>query len=811
MTQPRRQRIYATVEQLSIRYRVLDALVKALFPEHDVDSLKGILALAEEKGVDVPREEGRIPPLDPTDLAHSSAAEAENVREQGACGRRASALGFGTEAEGSAQAYAAAASEEPLGMPEGWLVPAPRGGYHYVGTASLVYFAQTVRQLVSQCNLTTMPSFDEAGLKRVLRAAEFTTYKVSHTIEANIRGHPLTVASEEVTEGASNADLNAVEIDAADSIGVRPSPSSSIRPFRSLRPIDHLPDRATSDILVQAFFTHVHPNIPIFHPSAFQVKYEATCSANPDANPFSRDHGWMASLMMVFVLGAQKLESQLGTTQSYELQQKYLSILFRDQLERMALTASLSNVQALVLLSLYQHNAGERNAAWLLIGQAARTAVALGMHRDGENGNFDPFERNTRRLVWWTLYVFEQFISLALGRPSYTETVGVTSALPDATFADSIGFPPSYLEHTVRLAEIYPKVRLFVGATSPHYASADRLAQASSVANGLLADLSSWRGRLPRHLHPSNRSLNSTQRRAVLLLHIWSDYLESIVTRSYILGRVNRNIPKGTEPNRPESQDDAVTALADRCVKAARSSVTNLLELAEANQLEGSVYLDFYALQHATMIIGLHFLGRPPASTPDDAELKGAISALLSRVKGFNLAPTYRIIMNVAMQLAYITGIGPDDDATQVTSSDPLPVPPMAPLAPLETDLSILDFPFQPPPSQQPPSFPGEVAVPTTTFPLPLTNTTQDVISGSAVGQTSLAALEQLFGPMPPSRPNSPPDIFADLYNLGIDISNDNPWDFFDVGNMAQSALQTQSQVDQQCNGAEGAGSFTAP
>jgi hypothetical protein len=652
-----------------------------------------------------------------------------------------------------------------------------------------------------------MPSFDEAGLRRVLRAAEFTTYKVSHTIEANIRGHPLTVASEEVTEGASNADLGAMELD-ADSIGVRPSPSSSIRPLRSLRPIDHLPDRATSDRLVQAFFSHIHPNLPIFHPSAFQVKYEATCSANPDANPLSRDHGWMASLLMVFVLGAQKLEAQLGTAQSYELQQKYLSILFRDQLERMALTASLSNVQALVLLSLYQHNAGERNAAWLLIGQAARTAVALGMHRDGENGNFDPFERNTRRLVWWTLYSFEQFISLALGRPSYTETVGVTSALPDATFADSIGFPPSYLEHTVRLAEIYSKVRLFVGATSPHYASADRLAQTSSVANRLLADLSSWRSRLPRHLDPSNRSLNSTQRRAVLLLHIWSDYLESIVTRSYILGRVNRDIPNGTGSNRPESPDDVVTALADRCVKAARSSVTHLLELAEANQLEGSVYLDFYALQHATMIIGLHFLGRPPTLTPDDAQLKSAISTLLSRVKGFNLAPTYRIIMNVAMQLAYITGIGPDDDATQVTSSDPVPAPPMAPL---ETELSVLDFPFQPPPPQQPSSFPDHVAVPTTTFPPPLTNTNLDLMPDSSVGQTSLAALEQLFGPMPPSRPNSPPDIFADLYNLGIDISNDNPWDFFDVGNMAQSALQTQAQVDQQCNGAEGAGSFKPP
>jgi hypothetical protein len=143
-----------------------------------------------------------------------------------------------------------------------------------------------------------------------------------------------------------------------------------------------------------------------------------------------------------------------------------------------------------------------------------------------------------------------------------------------------------------------------------------------------------------------------------------------------------------------------------------------------------------------------------------------------------------------------------------VASSDPVPG---HPVAPLETDLSILDFPFPPPPPQQPSSFSGDVAVPTTTFPLPLTNTTQDVISGSAVGQTSLAALEQLFGPMPPSRPNSPPDIFADLYNLGIDISNDNPWDFFDVGNMAQSALQTQAQVDQQCNGAEGAGSFTAP
>lgn len=742
---PRRQRVYTTVDQLSMRYRVLDLLVKGLFPDHDVDSLHGLLALADEKGIEVPQEESQIAPLDPRGASNgegaSDAPSPPVVQEQ--------------RDDPSLQDNSVAPSDDAA-VPEGWLVPAPNGGYHYIGTASLVYFAHTARRLVSKSNLATMPSYDEAGLRTFLRTAEFTTYQVSHAIADSRHGNPLAPTSED-----------AADLDQGSSSSGPTSPMYK-------RPVDMLPDRATSDLLVEAFFNHAHPNFPIFHRGAFQVKYESTWR-NSGQQPLTQDPGWMASLLMVFVIGAQKLEGDLGG-QPQALHQKCLSILFRDGLERIVLSSTLSNVQALLLLSLYQHNVGERNSAWLLVGQAARSAIALGMHRDGgEDSKFDPFERNTRRLVWWTLYMFEQTVSLALGRPSFTETVSVTASLPDATFTSSIvGLPPNFLQHSIELSRLHKKIRRFIGTLSPHYAAPSKLAEACPTANRLLAELSRWRTNLPSQLAPSYAFVNAAQRRAVLLMHIWSYYLESIIARAFILGRVDHDIPSITTAPAPAPPplSSNVAELAERCVQAAHSSVKLLLELEASGQLEGCVYLDFYAIYHATMIIGIHFLSRPLGLDAADVELKATISTLLARSKGVSVAPTYRILMNIAMPLAYIAGIAPE--TVETTDTTPAAASSATNLTPRDEQWPGPPYNMSPqahpqlfPRGEPPAAFSQSAAI------------GRDQPTANLGDPSSLTALEQLFGPIPQFQQSDLRlDAIADLYAIGFDPNDVNPRTF---------------------------------
>lgn len=48
---PRKQRLYGSVESLSLRYRVLDALAKGLFPDVDTGDVEKLLEIGREKGI----------------------------------------------------------------------------------------------------------------------------------------------------------------------------------------------------------------------------------------------------------------------------------------------------------------------------------------------------------------------------------------------------------------------------------------------------------------------------------------------------------------------------------------------------------------------------------------------------------------------------------------------------------------------------------------------------------------------------------------------------------------------------------------
>ena len=581
-------------------------------------------------------------------------------------------------------------------LPEGWLVPAPRGGKHYVGPASLVYFAGCARKLVEKSNMLSQLAYDDQGLRRYLQATEFTTYKTSHTIEANIQGHPATFAAQ--------AQESPSELKVA-------SPVSLILP-RTL-------DRNTTDQLVAAYFDRVHINFPVLHRAAFQMQYQRTYGQTMRQEP-----GWTCTLAMVYTLGAQALEPVLAT--SHQIQQDYLSIVVREGLGRLLLTSTLSNVQSLLLLALYQHNAGERNTAWILIGQAVRSAVALGLHRDGENSDFDPFERNIRRTVWWVMHMFEQFISLALGRPSFTDAINVNARIPEESYESGIGLPKGYLEHAVSLSQFIVRIKHAVGTLSVVYENTDRLVELYPAVMAIHAELIAWKKSCPPSLQLHQQFQSRQHRRLCFLQSVWADYLESVLCRPYLLCRITHDFKKSS---RPEVIDEA----ASLSVSAAEACMTKLLMLADDHLLEGSVWLDFYCAQHAIMITSLHFLGQP--TPPDGDSLKEALSNLIDTVQQTVLAPTYRITMNVALQLACIAGVGPD-------------MGPPVPATNLPSSTSpVTGIPVVPPAPDQ------------------ITSQNQ--------------TLEQLFGPMPPSAYHTEPDVYADHYNFGF--NTENPWDFFNL------------------------------
>lgn len=493
-----------------------------------------------------------------------------------------------------------------------------------------------------------------------MRAAVFTSSNRTTALEARIEGHPLAAA----------ADLS----ESADPFSPENAPIAAGTPA-ARGWADKLPRRDTADKLVRVFFARVHLNFNIFHRGTFQRRYEAIWrSGAPSpalASSAGPEPGFLCALFLVFALGAQATD-QDSQTDTAAIERKYLSLVIRDGLPRLVLTATLSNVQALMLLSLYQHNAGERNTAWMLLGQAARMAIALGMQRDGENENFDPIERNTRRLVWWTLHLFEQSLCFVLGRPGSTDLYEVSASLPDDTVTDGGDLPPDYLAFAVSLSDISLRIKRFVGAISNDYDNPQALDGAADYALRLNQQLLDWTALLPLHLQSDYNFAVTKHRRVVLFLHVQLEHLRTCLGRPYLLGLTSLELDgtssSGISPN--------IRTLARLSRLAAKAVVDTLQLLAEAHLLEGQVWFDFFYVHHSCLVLSLPYLSQSslhgqrqqPASENEDSSFRWAVLNILTIAQHARLAPTYRILINVAIQFARIVGIWPEDIPTRPPS-----------------------------------------------------------------------------------------------------------------------------------------------
>ncbi|CAK7227131.1 hypothetical protein SBRCBS47491_006465 [Sporothrix bragantina] len=381
-----------------------------------------------------------------------------------------------------------------------------------------------------------------------------------------------------------------------------------------------LPPRETANIFVRVFFDRVHPNYPLFHRNTFLLRYEALwqqppnestpvphpATPSPQANAGGNgssssspsgqqdDYGWNCCLAMVFAFGAQVLEDHDRARRAAAgMQRRYLNLV-RSSLSRLAGTTNLANVQALLLLQLYEHNSGQRNAAWTFLGCASRMAVALGMHRDGvaipvtpmgppepKTGNNNTQrrgggggslvsravaaanlpasasspeqvnDRNARRRVWWTLYSFERSLCIMLGRPSALDEAEIAVAAPNDE-SQSADLPQGHSASLLKLIRITWRIKqmVFPAPGSAHNIgfSSNQAYSAyypvstdpSAIPRQLLSELEEWRNSLPAHLQPGWKSTDLSHRRAVLILHVQYQYARSLATRQYVLDRAER-------------------------------------------------------------------------------------------------------------------------------------------------------------------------------------------------------------------------------------------------------------------------------
>ncbi|KAM0141634.1 hypothetical protein ACHAO1_001823 [Botrytis cinerea] len=632
-TLPRKTRIYGSVETLSMRYRVLDALVKGLLPNKDTNEIDVLYEIAAEHKITLP------------EFTEENLAAGDTRMEEIFAQVPKELASSPAYSEGSQRAL----KEEPTpteksatlpSSPQETLVPTPSGGQsHFIGPSSSFGFALNLRALVG--SYAQVLDQNDPSMKLMIN---FATSKWSKGLEPK--------AAEEKHTAPGPADLER-DPQVSRSRHVLPlvpgKDPSEKEPLSSL-----LPAREIADVLVQSFFDHVHPDFMLFRRRSFEQRYESMWSQlGNQVQDF--EAGWLCSVLMVLVLGAQTIDPQddlyLQMIHNYK-------VWVQSRVSQLQYTSTLVNIQALLLLHMYLHNMSERNAAWTMLGAVLRMAMTLGMHREGGNRNLDAGEIEVRRRVWWTIYVLEQNSCTILGRPCSIDDMEVTVKYPNEDLLDgSAHVPMGYVEELCRLTRIMARTSKMMYPSNVILSPGDEKHRII-WADRLLAESDEWRERLPPHLRLGLQGIPRAHSRAIYLLHLQFHLVQSLVTRPYAVRKamlqVARKKGKHVSANHLGEQEHK---LSSKCGLSSKEALKLIYHLITLNQFNGVTWTDPYYVYHSVAVIALEFLAKDEPDNDEEISRRKAVFDVRNAMDNIRLCPVFAMLTQVSFQFAQIVGI----------------------------------------------------------------------------------------------------------------------------------------------------------
>lgn len=604
--------------------RCLEAIVSGAFPDEATSTISDLLTLGRCKGYHMPDvstvsstqddmsidDSTLYPPLH---IENSSPVNLHLERNDGSEVHR----------EGSKHHH-----ETPR------LIQDTAGRSHYIGPSGSLSFFAELRKLVSERQPTS----------------RFASDNVAEALEA--RPEPL--------DDSHLANLNAVSSPATVLSVVE-----SLRSTSCLRKVPpHILDK-----LVHLFFDHVHADFPLFHRAIFLDEFESYTLSRDEPRMGAHirypaeggrtdpDDGWLVCLHMMIAFGClvqrtlNANDNSAAARFDYKGLQSECWITSRSALPRLTTMCVQSHVQSLLLIALYLHSINERNASWILAGCASRIGVAIGLHRNELHASFSLIERETRKRLWSTLYSFEQFLCLSLGRPSGVDDDEVKATAPSDDIMGSSNGAPGCSESNFQLQLLSSKLRKIMSVQ--HQTTRASAPSTRPTPRSMLNELTFWEHGLPAHLvlpetllenHvPSESQIlqycsqyTTHHLRSIILLHIQFHNLVILATRPYLLMLISGS---SKNPNAvPYPWDDTSTTgrtpsneideMARGCVASASRVATLILILDRLHIMSGLTWLDVYYAYSAAMILLLRLLWISSSiAKPDEREKEESIKA----------------------------------------------------------------------------------------------------------------------------------------------------------------------------------------
>ncbi|CAE6422895.1 unnamed protein product [Rhizoctonia solani] len=318
----------------------------------------------------------------------------------------------------------------------------------------------------------------------------------------------------------------------------------------------HLPPPDLFESLVDLFFTHVSPQIPIIHEPTLRVQILSGLH--------TRDYSFARLMLAICALGARWCKDprvlhesereaiEAGTPDAPRLSAgvKYFNQI-RLLRRSMPKPAVLFDIQTYVFCALLVHSSFEPHNAWIIVGLGLRSAQDVGMHRrrvppPGENLSI---EDEMKKRAFWALLFLDRTTGMQMGRPSAIQDVDLDldpvvdfpeSSWPTDTKANPAGLhSAAYMNAWVRLAQIAGFALQTVFALNK---SKIRLGFGSAEWEAHLvmqidSDLNAWLENIPSELRWNPNQPNATLLSQSAMLYAGFYNLQICVHRPFIISR----------------------------------------------------------------------------------------------------------------------------------------------------------------------------------------------------------------------------------------------------------------------------------
>ncbi|KAH8800627.1 fungal-specific transcription factor domain-containing protein [Xylogone sp. PMI_703] len=168
-----------------------------------------------------------------------------------------------------------------------------------------------------------------------------------------------------------------------------------------------IPSEEVCGSLLQCYFRHVHPFLPIIDVTNFINQYD-----NGGPRRISALLLWsMFSVASNFV---EHATTQLAGYSSHKEMK-------RSMYQRAKVQDKLVLIQSVILMAFWYSDTDDRTGSWHWIGVAISLCQALGLNRSPDmsklNWHISGVQRRLWRRIWWTCLLRDRWISFVIGRP----------------------------------------------------------------------------------------------------------------------------------------------------------------------------------------------------------------------------------------------------------------------------------------------------------------------------------------------------------------------------------------------------------